>query len=235
MSGGPANDALRAVILDIEGTTTPIAFVYQVLFPYARAKLRVFLEGHAADPDIRSLVERLRRERAADPDAPSPVAQYVEWAMDRDRKSTALKELQGIIWAGGYERGEIKGDVFPDVAPALARWRARGLDVAIFSSGSVLAQRLLFAHSNAGNLTPLIRWYFDTTTGPKTSPESYRRIAETIGISPGAVLFISDAIPELEAAFAAGMQTRLAVRPGNRETPASTGHRRIHSLDEVSR
>jgi enolase-phosphatase E1 len=162
------------------------------------------------------------------------VAQYVEWAMDRDRKSTALKELQGLIWADGYSRGELKGEVFPDVAPALARWRARGLDVAIFSSGSVLAQQLLFGHSNAGDLTSLIRWHFDTTTGPKTSAESYRRIADTIGVSVGEALFISDAIPELDAASAAGMQTRLAGRPGNRDVPSSTPYTRIRTFDEVS-
>lgn len=230
MSG--TNAALRAIILDIEGTTTPIAFVYETLFPYARAHLGKFFETRSSDADVRHVIERLRTEQTSDPDAPASLIQYVEWLMDRDRKSTALKELQGIIWAYGYERGELKGEVFPDVAPALARWRTSGLRVAIFSSGSVLAQRLLFGHSNAGDLTTLIRCYFDTTTGPKTSPGSYRAIAETMGAGTSEALFISDAVPELDAAAAAGMQTRLAMRPGNRETPRR-GHTTIFSFDEI--
>ncbi len=234
MSGSSTNAALRAIVLDIEGTTTPIAFVYETLFPYARAQLRTFLDGHRGDAEVRRVVEHLRAEQASDPEAPASVAQYVEWAMDRDRKSTALKEFQGLIWADGYARGELKGEVFPDVAPALARWRACGLDVAIFSSGSVLAQQLLFGHSNAGDLTPLIRWHFDTTTGPKTSPDSYARIARAIGVSPSGALFISDATAELDAASAAGMQTALAERLGNREPPSTTPYRRIRTFDEIA-
>jgi enolase-phosphatase E1 len=229
-----SNAALRAIVLDIEGTTTPIAFVYETLFPYAKAHLRTFLDARRGDAAVSAVIEHLRADQTSDPGAPGSVVQYVEWAKDRDRKSTALKELQGLIWADGYSRGELKGEVFPDVAPALARWRARGLDVAIFSSGSVLAQQLLFGHSNAGDLTSLIRWHFDTTTGPKTSAESYRRIADTIGVSVGEALFISDAIPELDAASAAGMQTRLAGRPGNRDVPSSTPYTRIRTFDEVS-
>lgn len=231
---GPRGPALRAIVLDIEGTTTPMAFVYETLFPYVRATLRTFLDTHGTNPDVRRVIERLRAEQASDPDAPTSIAEYVEWAMDCDRKSTALKELQGIIWADGYARGELEGEVFQDVGPALARWHASGLEVAIFSSGSVLAQRLLFGHSNAGDLTPFIAWYFDTTTGPKISTDSYSRIAETMGVPAPTALFISDAIPELDAAHRAGMQTRLAVRPGNRETPPSTAHRPVRTFDELS-
>jgi len=230
--GGP-NATLRAIVLDIEGTTTPIAFVYDTLFPYARAQLRTFLDSRRGDAGVLPILARLRAEQMSESGAPASVAQYVEWAMDRDRKSTALKELQGLIWADGYARGKLKGEVFSDVGPALARWRDCGLDVAIFSSGSVLAQQLLFRHSNAGDLTSLIGWHFDTTTGPKTSPESYERIAARIGVRPGDVVFISDAVPELDAASASGMQTFLADRPGNRETPSTTPHRRIHTFDDV--
>jgi enolase-phosphatase E1 len=234
VSGSHTNAALRAIVLDIEGTTTSIAFVYETLFPYARAQLRTFLDTRGGDAGVRRVLEHLRAEQASDPDAPASVAQYVEWAMDRDRKSTALKELQGLIWADGYARGELKGEVFPDVAPALSRWRACGLEVAIFSSGSVLAQQLLFGHSNAGDLTSLIRWHFDTTTGPKTSPDSYARIARALGVSPSGALFISDATPELDAASAAGMQTALAERLGNREAASTTPYRRIRTFDEIA-
>jgi enolase-phosphatase E1 len=156
--------------------------------------------------------------------------------MDRDRKSTALKALQGRIWEAGYRAGELKGraQVYPDVAPALSRWHAQGKDVAIFSSGSVQAQRGLFANTSAGDLTPLLRDYFDTTTGTKREALSYRRIAERLGRAPSDVLFISDTVAELDAARAAGMDTRLCVRSPQPGAPAEPGaHRVIHSFDEV--
>ena len=158
------NGGVRAILLDIEGTTTPITFVYQTLFPYARQKLKTYLEAHGRLPEYQTFVD----------------------LMDQDSKSTALKDVQGQIWEEGYATGELVGEVFEDVAPALSRWRARGLDVGIFSSGSVLAQKLLFRHSSAGDLTPLLRWHFDTTVGPKTDPESYRRIASSSECRPRA-------------------------------------------------
>ena len=160
------NDGPRAILLDVEGTTTPITFVYQTLFPYARQKLKTYLEAHGRLPEYQTFVD----------------------LMDQDSKSTALKDVQGHIWEEGYATGELVGEVFEEVAPALKRWRARGLDVGIFSSGSVLAQKLLFRHSSAGDLTPLLRWHFDTTVGPKTDPESYRRIASSIEVPPSGVL-----------------------------------------------
>ena len=153
--------------------------------------------------------------------------------MDQDSKSTALKDVQGQIWEEGYANGELVGEVFDDVAPALSRWRARGLDIGIFSSGSALAQKLLFRHSSAGDLTPLLRWHFDTTVGPKTDPESFRGIASSVGVPPSGVLFISDAVPELDAALTAGMRTRLAVRPGNGESPTGHQHFSIRTFDEL--
>jgi enolase-phosphatase E1 len=154
--------------------------------------------------------------------------------MDRDRKSTQLKELQGRIWEDGYRRGELVGEVFPDVGPALQRWHDRGLHVGIFSSGSVQAQQLLFRHSSAGDLTPYLRSYFDTNVGAKADPGSYRRIGEAIAVPAGAVLFLSDVVRELDAACAAGMQVRLVVRPGN--APVPPGHRfeTIQNLDALS-
>ena len=244
MSGAAA---IRAILLDIEGTTTPIAFVAGTLFGYARTHLQRHLEQHQASAALASIIDGLRDERARHEHAGEAVphwveaplsarlasaARYVEWLMDRDRKSTPLKELQGWIWEEGYRGGTLVGDVFADVPPALARWHARGLGIGIFSSGSVLAQQLLFRHSSAGDLTRFLGWFFDTTTGPKSDPTSYRRIAAAMSVSADAVLFISDVTRELDAARSAGMQTRLSRRPGN--APQTThDHLAIESLLEV--
>lgn len=208
-------DGVRAILLDIEGTTTPIAFVHDVLFSYAREHVREFL---FANDDV-SDIELLRTEHADDVregrNPPPLVAEYIEWLIAIDRKSTGLKSLQGKIWRQGYEAGSLKSQVFADVAPAFERWHARGLSINIFSSGSVLAQKLLFAHTEAGDLTQLIDQYFDTNVGKKGEAESYRRIAEEMNLSSGQILFISDVIQELDAASEAGMKVLLSVRPGN--------------------
>jgi enolase-phosphatase E1 len=260
---------IRALLLDIEGTTTPVDFVTRVLFPYARARVRDFLIQRAGEPAIQDDLARLLSEHQAEESAgqsPPPwrdgspsesldsAVAYVHWLMDRDRKSTALKSLQGRIWDEGYQAGHLRGQVYPDVSAALARWRAEGRDVAIFSSGSVLAQRLLFSRSEAGDLTAFIRAYFDTTTGAKGDPESYRKIARALGHAPAAVLFLSDVIAELDAARGAGMATVLCVRgkgagvvrstppledrarlhPARAEDAAvSVGHPEVNSFDEV--
>ena len=208
--------SLRAILLDIEGTTTPIAFVHDVLFSYARDHVREFLAENSAAEDI----ALLREEHAVDvSDAPESIEEYVEWLIKLDRKSTALKSLQGKIWRQGYEDGSLKSQVFADVAPAFERWRDRGLKIGIFSSGSVLAQQLLFAHTEVGDLTPFIDSYFDTNVGKKGEAESYRKIAEAMGIEPQQILFISDVTAELDAANQAGMKTLLSIRPGNSEQP----------------
>jgi enolase-phosphatase E1 len=144
-----------------------------------------------------------------------------------------LKSLQGKIWREGYSKGSLRSQVYPDVAPALARWRNAGLNVSIFSSGSVLAQQLLFAHTEAGDLTPLINNYFDTQIGKKAEAQSYRRIAETLRLQPGEVLFISDVVPELAAAREAGMMTVLSIRPGNQPQESADQYTSIHSFDEL--
>ncbi len=204
--------------------------------------MRDFLERHGAEPDVGADVARLRAEHAAEPPGPpSPpplrddtasLVAYVHWLMDRDRKSTGLKSLQGRIWEAGYQAGELRGQVYADVAPAFARWKGQGRDIAIFSSGSVQAQRCLFAHSSAGDLTPFIRAYFDTTTGPKTAAQSYERIAAALQRAPRAVLFLSDVRAELDAARAAGLETALCVR--SRDTDSSPGgHPVLHTFDEA--
>lgn len=237
---------VRGVVLDVEGTTTPIAFVYDVLFPYARAHVDGFLASHASDGTLDEVTRLLQAEHATDVaagESPPPLAEfgtgettalarYVGWLMDRDRKSPGLKLLQGLIWERGFAGGELRSEVFPDVAPALERWRAASIDIAIYSSGSVLAQRLIFAHTPAGDLTPCIERFFDTAIGVKRSAESYRRIAAAMERPPGALLFLSDVHAELDAARSAGMQAMLCVRPGNAEQAAS-GEPAITSLDDL--
>lgn len=225
----------KAILLDIEGTTTPIAFVHDVLFNYAREHVRDYLVQHPNE----SAIAQLREEHAHDTEAPpltddlESITGYVNWLIDRDRKSTGLKSLQGKIWREGYEQGTLKAQVFDDVRPALERWHSAGLEISIFSSGSVLAQQLLFAHTRAGDLTEFISNYFDTTVGAKGDAESYRRIAGDLNLPAGEILFISDVVTELEAARASGMQTRLSIRPGNQPQTDPDRFQIIHSLDEV--
>jgi enolase-phosphatase E1 len=211
---------MRAVLTDIEGTTTPLSFVLDVLFPYARRRL----DAACASGDARfaEALQRLREEHGeekrseADLPAFGNGAPYAHWLMDRDRKSTGLKILQGILWKDGYRSGELRGQVWPDVADTLRIWKERGIRVRIFSSGSVLAQKLLFGHSDQGDLLPYFEGFHDTTTGPKQSPASYAAIAGAFGLTPGEILFLSDVTAELDAARDAGMRTGLFVRPGNR-------------------
>jgi enolase-phosphatase E1 len=211
-----------------------------VLFPYARARVHDYLQQHADDPAVRADVALLRAEYAAEsphsPDLPpwNPEA-YVHWLMDRDRKSTGLKALQGRIWEDGYRAGELrgKGEVYPDVRPALERWRAAGKRIAIFSSGSVQAQRNLFANTTAGDLSPFVSGYFDTTTGPKRAAGSYRHIAAALGQPADAILFISDVSAELDAARSAGMRTALCVR-GTALHESAADHPRIRSFAELA-
>ena len=240
---------VHSILLDIEGTTTPISFVYDVLFPYVRTNLRQHLETHAGHADYQRVLESLRDDRDANiasglhipprddgssADELASIARYAEWLMDRDSKTAPLKQLQGLIWEDGYARGELVGDVFPDVPPAFKRWRERGISIGIFSSGSVLAQQLLFKHSTAGDLTPMLRWYFDPTVGAKSHADSYERIAVQMGEPPSSILFISDVTSELDAAGKTGMHTRLSVRPGNKPVPDGHGHHVIMSFDEVT-
>ena len=232
---------IRAVVLDIEGTTTPIDFVHKTLFGYARVRVGEFLRRHWDDPEVRADVARLEAEHAAEPADPSlspwrddsaAVTAYVHWLMDRDRKSTGLKSLQGKIWEAGYGSGELRGEVYPDVLPALERWQRDGVKVAIFSSGSVQAQQSLFRSSAVGDLTRFISSYFDTRTGPKTAPASYTQIAAALGHSPSRVLFVSDVTAELDAARRAGMGTALCVRPP--AAPHTSGeHPVIRSFNEL--
>jgi enolase-phosphatase E1 len=233
---GPA-----ACLLDVEGTTTPIDFVYRVLFPYARDRFHAFVTQHGSEPEVaaevRGLAEEHRRDVSAGlkppawEDTPEGITAYALWLMDRDRKTTALKALQGRIWQVGFEARELQASVYEDVVRAFARWQAAGRRIAIYSSGSIRAQQLLFANTQAGDLTPSLSAYFDTTTGFKTEADSYRRIAEALGHPPGAILFVSDVGAELDAALAAGFATALCARSDT--LPLAGTHRLITSFDQL--
>lgn len=238
----------RVVLLDIEGTTTPIAFVHDVLFPFARAGLSAWCRQHAATNDYREVVARLRREHASEraivetvpdwrDDTPGHEAAslqaYALWLMQRDRKSPGLKLLQGLIWEQGYQSGLLRGDVYPDVPPAMRRWRAAGIRTAIYSSGSELAQRRLFGSTAAGDLTPFIDGFFDTAVGAKEEPASYRHIAASLGVHPDRIVFVSDVVAELVAAARTGCRAVLSVRPGNRAQPGAETFAQVTSFDQI--
>ncbi|MEK6320158.1 MAG: acireductone synthase [Acidobacteriota bacterium] len=244
----PFTKPVRVLLLDIEGTTTPIDFVYKVLFPYARKNVKPYLAAHRSSPEVQSDIRGLLEENAEDarreidlPLVKGPAEQvsvdrvvvYVHWLMDRDRKTTALKSLQGKIWEEGYGNGELRSQIFEDVTRAFKRWREQNKEICIYSSGSVLAQKLLFAHTEAGDLTALIGNYFDTMIGAKTDAESYQRIANSLERRPDEIVFVSDVTAELDAAESAGFETLLCVRPGNPFQGRSPSHAVIHSFDEI--
>ncbi len=271
--------SVRALLLDIEGTTTPVDFVYQVLFPFASQRLDSFLRQYSRDPEVRAHIEALKAQQKVDQEqglhppeisgesdeselrsvdrfaVTNDIVAYAQWLIARDSKCTALKTLQGKIWQAGYESGELRGQVYPDVPRAFERWRRQGRQTCIYSSGSVLpraferwrrqgrqtciyssgsvlAQQLLFRTTPAGDLTVYLAHFFDTKIGIKTDAESYRKITAALASPQRSVLFISDAIKELDAAQAAGMQTALCVR-SEADKSVPSRHPTIRTFDEV--
>ena len=233
----------RVFLLDVEGTVAPISLVSEQLFPYARTHLAEYLKQNLSRLDVQNDLKLLAEENRAELSEDSPTfgveirnelhaRAYLLWLMDRDRKSTALKSLQGKIWKDGFESGELKGTLFADVPEAFARWAADG-KVAIYSSGSGEAQRLLFRHSTFGDLTPLISSYFDTRIGAKLASASYAAIAAELSVDPAEVIFFSDVLRELDAAREAGCSTRLVVREGNPPVEDAHGHEAIESFAGV--
>lgn len=234
---------IETFLLDIEGTTTPIDFVHKTLFPYAKAHISEFVSKNFDEiqPQISELKTEYKKDfseqiygRDFQENSPETVSRYLKFLIEIDRKSTPLKFIQGKIWQRGYEAGELKSLMFEDVPAAFKRWKDNGKTIAIFSSGSILAQKLIFKYSNYGDLTEFISGYFDTNIGSKREEESYRRIAaaETFPLV-GNFLFISDVIAELDAARKAGMQTALSLREGNAPIKEETAHRIIQSFDEI--
>ena len=203
--------SIRAVVTDIEGTTSSIDFVHQTLFPYAKAHLRQFLRLHARRPEVAAHLHAVAVEEGRQL-VLEDAADVLERWIAEDRKATPLKALQGMIWAEGYAAGELKGHVYPDTPEHLRRWHAQGFALYVYSSGSVEAQQLIFGHTDYGDLTPLFSGYFDTRVGGKREAASYRSILDQIGLPAGEVLFLSDIGEELDAARAAGMATTQLLR-----------------------
>lgn len=202
---------IRAVLVDIEGTTSSIDFVHQTLFPYASKHLRAYLHAHAQEPEVAPIVAEVRAMQAAELSLDG-VADVLESWIAQDRKLTPLKSLQGLIWAQGYAAGELKGHVCADTPAALRRWHGQGLKVYVYSSGSVVAQKSIFGHTDFGDLTPLFSGFFDTQVGGKREVSSYREILRQIAMPGAEVLFLSDVGEELDAAREAGMQTLQLIR-----------------------
>jgi enolase-phosphatase E1 len=232
----------KTVLLDIEGTTTPINFVHKTLIPFARERMSDFVRDNFAglQSEIASLHAEHSKDLSKGEDIPpfdgtsaESVAGYLIYLIDNDRKQTALKAIQGRIWQKGYESGKLLGEVFDDVLPAFEGWQKQVKTIAIFSSGSRLAQKLIFGYSSAGDLTKFISAYFDTTTGGKKEAASYQKIADELSFRANEILFVSDIAAELDAAFEAGMQTRLSIRPNNPPIGERTAHEIIYSLAEI--
>lgn len=218
---------IRAIVTDIEGTTTSISFVYDVLFPYARAHLADYVRCHAEDAHVAPYLSDVRLATGEDLDLDGVIAQLQQW-MATDSKVTPLKGLQGLVWEAGYQNGDFKGHVYSDAYKQLQHWHEQGIGLYVYSSGSIKAQKLLFGYTEYGDLTPLFSGYFDTTIGAKTDRASYQRIAEQLKLPAEQILFLSDAEKELDAARQAGMQTVWLVRDAEPDTNA--GHRQVRDF-----
>lgn len=220
---------VKAILTDIEGTTSAVSFVFDVLFPYARQHLPAYLREHADEPAVAAQLEAVRAESGEPEAGLERVIEILLGWIDADRKATPLKALQGMVWQQGYQAGDLKGHVYPDAVAALRAWHDRGFGLHVYSSGSVQAQKLIFGCSEAGDLQPLFSGYFDTTSGHKREATSYRRIAAEIGLAPEQILFLSDVVEELDAAASAGMKTCGVAREGG----DLAGHHRVSSFDTI--
>ena len=233
----------RGILLDIEGTTSSVSFVYDVMFPQVRRELANFLRSHWHSTDVQLACEQIASDaghqsleawsKQASSNPTNCIETEVVRLMDDDVKATGLKQLQGLIWRAGFESGEMRAHVYDDVPPCLQRWREHGIDIRIYSSGSVQAQHLFFGHTEVGDLLSLFSGHYDTTVGGKKEQASYERIQSDWSIPAGEILFLSDVVAELDAAQAAGFQTGLCVRPGNAPVDTEHSHRTIKSFDEV--
>lgn len=235
----------RGILLDIEGTTSAVSFIYDVMFPFVRRELDQYLYANWDSATLNEVCNLVAKDVGYE--------SFVAWCgsetevgkrqqllraevlrlMDGDIKATGLKALQGLIWQSGFESGEMQAHIYDDVLPAIQAWNDAGCDVRIFSSGSIAAQKLFFGHTTVGNILHLFRGHYDTTTGPKKEAASYQAIAKDFGLPPAQVLFLSDVVDELEAARAAGLQTGLCKRPDNAKVAAEHGHPEITSFDQI--
>ncbi len=202
---------IKAVVTDIEGTTSSLSFVKDVLFPYARANIADFVRNNRDQPEVATLLQEVRKEAELEYDPETLISQLIDW-IDQDRKVIPLKSMQGLIWETGYLQGDFQGHIYPDAVEVLRKWKNLGIDLYIYSSGSVHAQKLLFGHTAYGDLKPLFTGYFDTHAGGKKEAQSYRRIADRIKTIPQEILFMSDIEDELNAAGQTGIKTCWLVR-----------------------
>lgn len=224
------------ILTDIEGTTSSISFVKDVLFPYARRALPAFARARGQEPEVRRWLDAVATEHGA-VCSDEVIVEILQGMIDEDRKHTALKALQGMIWSDGYDNADFSAHIYPDAAAQLRDWHAAGIPLAVYSSGSVPAQKLFFGHTDAGDLTALFEGWFDTEVGHKRDAGSYREIARRLDRPAGDILFLSDVVEELDAAREAGMRTALIDRredyPQPRLGDAAHGHARVERFDAI--
>lgn len=222
---------IKAVVTDIEGTTTSLSFVKEVLFPYAREHMQAFVNRHADDPKVREQLDAVCREVDKTLTDQQIVTQLLRW-IDEDKKITPLKALQGMIWEAGYKNADYTGHVYDDAVANLKHWHAQGIKLYVFSSGSTQAQKLIYGYSDAGDLTPLFSGYFDTRIGSKREVSAYKHIVQEIGEPAENIVFLSDIKEELDAAKGAGMQTVWLVRDGAVNPGAD--HKQVKDFNEIN-
>jgi len=220
---------IQAIVTDIEGTTSSLSFVKDVLFPYAREHMQAFIKENHHREDVEPLLQDVNREAGRELNLDEAIAQLNQW-IDADKKITPLKALQGLIWEHGYHNGDFHGHIYPDAYHCLKQWQEQGIKLYVYSSGSVYAQKLLFAHTEYGDLTPLFSGYFDTLIGHKQDAQAYRAIVEQLQLPAAQILFLSDIKGELDAAREAGMQTVWSMREGKSEDPS---HPQVQNFDEI--
>jgi enolase-phosphatase E1 len=221
---------IKAIVTDIEGTTSSISFVKDVLFPYAREKLPDYVRQHQDVPYVKQLIADTCHEAGIEINTEAAIAQLIQW-LDQDKKITPLKALQGLIWGAGYKQGDFKSHLYQDAIINLKAWKAKGIALYVYSSGSVLAQKLLFGHTDSGDLTALFSGYFDTTVGGKKEDVSYRKIAGEIGFPANDILFLSDIKEELDAAKTAGYKTVWLTR--DHAPDAHAEHPQVSGFDGI--
>ena len=222
---------IQAILTDIEGTTSSLSFVKDCLFPYARAHIGDFVRVREKDVHVQSLLADVCQIVGQSLSLEQTIAQLVQW-IDEDKKATPLKSLQGLIWEAGYQKGELTGHLYPDAIEYLKAWKAQGFDLYVYSSGSVYAQKLLFGHTQVGDLTSLFSGYFDTHIGSKQETSSYQAIAAEIGIAAHELVFLSDIEAELDAAQKAGLHTIWLTRADQPNQQAS--HWQVQTFDDIN-
>ena len=221
---------IKAIVTDIEGTTTSLSFVKDILFPYARAHLAEFVSSHQIQAELQQIIAEVVKEVGRELTLDEVIEQLIEWS-DQDKKISPLKSVQGLLWEDGYRRGAFVGHLYPDVLPNLHQWHAKNIALYVYSSGSVYAQKLLFGHTVEGDVTSLFSGYFDTRIGAKRDLQAYVRIAEQLQCAPEQLLFLSDIKEELDPAKAAGFNTVWICRDSVLNPNAE--HVQVASFDEI--